>query len=79
MILARKKWVKWGNRPLGEKFELINYSRQFMSQNNYYEPQNHESLMVIHSATQKRISWAWKNEEKTTEHVKDKTHEGSAT
>ena len=52
--------VKWGNRPLGEKFKLNNYSGQFMSQNDCYEPQNHESLMAIHSSTQKQISWAWK-------------------
>ena len=62
-----KKWfwqqnelVKWGNQPLGEQFELINYSGHFMRQNDYYEPQNCESLMAISSTTQKQISWAWK-------------------
>ena len=53
---GKKKWVKWGNRPLGEQFKLNNYSGQFMSQNDCYEPQNRESLMAICSTTQKRIS-----------------------
>ena len=63
--------VKWRNRPLGDQFELGNDSGHFMSKNDCYEPQNHESLQPIHLPTQKQISWAWKMRKMTGKHEED--------
>ena len=69
--------VKWGKTTQNEQFEFKNNSRNCMSQIDCYKPQNHNSLLPIHSIAPKRISWEC-TMRKQLKTWRIKTQEGSA-
>jgi len=50
--------LKWGKTTQNEQFEFSNDYGHCMSQIDCYKVQNRNSLLSIHSITQKQISWA---------------------